>query len=260
MKRLVLPIALTIAHDPQDALLRAIADRVAHLTKDPSKTELEYTHYSVIQDKERRCPMITAANVDGSQYFEIERDGTWVFDGRIPREYQLGNEAYKNNPIDKGHMTRRKDPMWGDQQTASRGSADTFVYTNCALQHSELNQHEWLDLENFILNRAVENKQKVSVFTGPVLNENDPSFNNKGKVSPPTQMPMAFWKVAVWNEPGQGLKGEAYVMSQKDIIGHGDAQPTDFHMTKAEEFAKYRVSLQDLEKMTSIHFGPIKNA
>jgi len=74
--------------------------------------ELKYTHFSVIQHMERRSPLLTAVNIDGAQYAEHERDGKWVFDSRIDRKYQLGNEAYSNNSIDRGHMVRRRDPMW----------------------------------------------------------------------------------------------------------------------------------------------------
>lgn len=233
----------------------SIAHLAAPLKNNPDEHVLNYTHFSIIQHKERRTPLLTAVNIDGSQYQEIERDGKWVFDGRLDRAYQMGNEAYSNNPIDKGHMVRRRDPMWGAQ--ADQGQDDTFVYTNAALQHADLNQHEWLDLEDHILNSAVNQDRKVTVFTGPVFQDDDPSFDNQGKMDMPTQIPREFWKVVVWNEPGKGLRSEAFVMSQKDLLGK---EPSGEEHIKETDFKTYRVPLAHLEEMTHLKFGGVSNS
>ncbi|MBS2040421.1 DNA/RNA non-specific endonuclease [bacterium] len=235
-----------------DPELRALA---APLKSDPSSIELKYTHFSVIQHKERRSPLLTAVNVDGSQYVEHERDGKWVFDSRIDRKYQLGNEAYSNNSIDKGHMVRRRDPMWGPD--AEKGQDDTFVYTNAALQHADLNQKNWLDLENHVLNGAINGHKKITVFTGPVLAEDDPKFDNKGKIDPPTQMPRAFYKVAVEPDGKGGLQGAAYVMHQDDLINHESNGQQHVELTNFDQF---RVTIKQLEDMTHINFGDIHEA
>ena len=114
-------------------------------------------------------------------------------------------------------MVRRLDPVWGDK--ADQANRDTFVYTNAALQHKDLNQREWLALEDHILEHANTTDSKLTVFTGPVFKDDDPEFDNNGRVDPPTQIPLKFWKLAVWNEPGEGLKGAAFVMSQEDYRG-----------------------------------------
>jgi endonuclease G, mitochondrial len=227
----------------------SIKDMAVPMLDDPNDIELEYTHFSIVMHKERRSALLTAANIDGAQYQEIERDGKWVFDGRIDRKYQMGNEAYKDNDIDRGHMVRRRDPMWGPN--AFQGQDDTFCYTNSALQHADLNQREWNDLENKILAGATEYPRKVSVFTGPVYSEKDPVFDNNGKMDVPTKMPQKFWKVQVWNEEGVGLKGEAYVMSQEHLYGK---PKTGVEHVDVTDFSKYRVPLAQLEKMTKLDF------
>jgi endonuclease G, mitochondrial len=236
---------------PMPQLKDGFKDQAAPLLADPTKSELKYTHFSTIQSKERRQPLLTAVNIDGDSFQEMERKGSWVLDGRIAREYQLGNEAYKNNDIDKGHQVRRKDPMWGPD--AEKAGGDTFAYTNSGLQHSDLNQRSWLDLENNVLNGAVALKERKTVFTGPVFSEDDPSFDNQGKMQTPTKMPMAFWKVQVWNKPGEGLQAEAFLLSQKDLVGqkasggHVPLTPT--------QISSHRVTINQLEKLTHLDFG-----
>jgi endonuclease G len=239
---------------PLPELDASIKDQAAPLLDDPSQTELKYTHFSVVMNKERRCPMLTAANLDGNDTKDSERKGTWTLDARIDRKYQLGNEAYSDNDIDKGHQVRRRDPMWG--KDALKAESDTFVYTNSGLQHAELNQKSWYDLEEHVLHGAIENHQKKAVFTGPVLSKDDPTFDNAGKIGTPTQIPTKFWKVEVWNEPGKGLEGEAFVLSQKDMLDKPRPKTHYDHLTPMQ-IKTFRVPMKQLEDMTHIHFGPI---
>jgi endonuclease G, mitochondrial len=231
----------------------AYKDQIAPLKSDPTKSELEYTHFSIVMHKMRRTPMFTAVNIDGAQYDPKKRDGKWDFDPRMDTQYQLGGEAYSGNPYDRGHMVRRRDPMWGPD--AHQASRDTFAYSNAALQQSSLNQHDWLDLENHILSLARNNKSKMTVFTGPVLKETDPSFNNRGKMSQPTQIPTAFWKVMVWNDPNEGLKSESFLMSQDNkAINQQAVQRSGDHV---EDFSQFRIPLEQLEDLTHLDFGSI---
>ena len=240
---------------PMPQLDDSIKDRPAPLLADPSKNELKYTHFSIIQDKERRTPLVTAVNIDGATAQDLERKGSWVLDNRIDTKYQMGNEAYSNNNIDKGHQVRRRDPMWGPD--AEKAGGDTFVYTNASLQHANLNQRPWLDMENYVLDGAIAHQQKKCVFTGPVLRDDDPGFNNHGKMKP-TKMPCAFWKVEAWNEPGKGIQGEAFLMSQKDIMGGANSKADWIHLTPMQ-LQTYRIPMAQLEEITHLHFGNIQD-
>ena len=224
--------------------------KVAHLLKHPDESVLTYTNYSVVMNSDRKQCYFSACNIDGNQSQNVKRSGSWQIDGRIARDAQLGNEAYGNNNIDKGHMTRRLDPAWG--KDANMGSLDTFCYTNACLQHGNLNQKEWLELENHVLGSA--RGQKMSVLTGPVFSENDPKFTNGGRVNPPTQMPMQFWKVVTWNDNKSGeLKTAAFVLSQKDIVAQdGGLFKGGFEPGR---FSVYQVPIKDLEGMTNLQFG-----
>jgi endonuclease G, mitochondrial len=229
----------------------SLQDKLATLTGKPGETELTYTHFSVVMHKERRQPLLTAVNIDGANIVSVPRKGKWTIDSRIPREHQLGNEAYRGNPIDRGHMVRRRDPVWGPNP--NQASNDTFVYTNAGLQHGSLNQRTWLDLENYVLEQSKEKDMKLTVMTGPVFSPDDPSFDNNGRMDKATQIPQEFWKVVVWNDKEEGLKGAAFIQSQKDYVGRGLFK-TDFN---PGEMSVYQMPLSDLEKVTKLDFGDI---
>lgn len=206
-------------------------ERAAPLLKDPTQHELKYTHFSVIMDKERRQPLVTAENINGASHQEIERtNDDWCFDSRMAREYQLGNEAYSDNTLDRSHMVRRSDVGWGKH--ARMANNDTFVYTNCAPQSEELNRNSWAELESSILTEAIDEKEKRTVFTGPIFQPDDPLFDNHGKMDVPTQLPRKFFKVVV----SPDLEVEGYIVSP--------------HTTR-------RASLSRIEELTRLDFGEL---
>ena len=240
---------------PLPTLSPALKDKVAYRLDQPDNPVLDYTNFSIVMNKDRRQAFFTAVNIDGSQTKSIPRNGEWTIDGRIPRDAQLGNEAYQSNSIDRGHLVRRNDPALGSR--ASQAINDTFAYTNASMQHEALNQKEWLALEDHVLGSAKALGQKMTVLTGPIFRDDDPKFDNKGAVKPPTQIPMQFYKVVVWNDKKDGLKAAAFVLSQEDLV-HRDRSlfKGDFNPGR---FDVYQVPLQELEDMTQMKFGPLGN-
>ena len=137
------------------------------------------------------------------------RNDKWYLDSRIKTAYQCGPELYKNNSLDRGHLVRRRDPVWGD--SAKKANEDTFHFTNCAPQESKLNQKSWLDLENYILDNAENSNLKVTVFTGPVFRMDDIIYRG-------VQIPAEFWKIAVIVKKDGNLSATAYLQTQKSLI------------------------------------------
>ncbi len=238
---------------PLPTLGDSIKDQVAMRTDKPGEYELPYTNFSIVMNGERKQCFYTICNIDGSQSQNIKRSGEWEIDGRIPRDCQLGNEAYRNNDIDKGHMVRRLDPCWG--KDAKRANNDTFSYCNATLQHGGLNQKEWLELENHVIDTATGEGSKMTVITGPIFREDDPWFDNNGKMKEPAQIPMSFFKTVVWAGDDGNLKSASFVLSQEDII-NGDGQLHLKEFTPGR-FDVYQVPQKQLEEMTDLHFGNI---
>src|SRR5699024_7045082 len=87
---------------------------------------LNYTHFYIVMSKVRRLAFFTVVNIDGKKLKSKERNDRWRFDPRIEQQYQIGNELYKDNPLDRGHLVRRRDPIWGSDATADTANADTF--------------------------------------------------------------------------------------------------------------------------------------
>ena len=211
---------LGVAKTPWPLLPAAVAGSLAAPSDAPPEpNELRYTHFGVKYCARRKLPIVTAVNVDGSRAVRIKRsDDQWFSDGRIPREVQLGRANFADASIDRGHMVRREDPNWGDEAEAKVANDDTFHYVNAAAQHSILNQSRtlWQGLENYILDSARVHGLKASVFTGPVLRDED---EDEDIVVDGAIVPREFWKLVVTVDAAdQALHATAYLLSQGDLI------------------------------------------
>jgi endonuclease G, mitochondrial len=204
---------------------------------------LKYTHFSIVMSKSRRLAYYTAVNIDGSQTININRKkNKWYFDPRLDREYECGPELYDNNDLDRGHLVRRLDPVWGE--SAKAANEDTFHFTNCSPQHKNLNQKTWQDLEDYILKNAGKYNLKVTVFTGPVFRSDDMLYRGK------FQIPAEFWKVVVMVKDDGNLSASAYLQTQKNLI-------LDLEFAYGN-YKTYQVPVAKIEDLTGLDFGDLR--
>ncbi len=202
---------------------------------------LDYTHFSVVMSRAHRLARYTAVNIDGSQEVVVRRRNTgWRLDPRLELEHQTGNALYHGNRLDRGHLVRRLDPVWGSDDEAKQAEEDTFHYTNAAPQHEQLNQKSWLKLEDYLLENTNNRDLKLTVFTGPIFQEDDPLYRG-------VQIPQAYWKVAVMVTQEGELHATAYKL--------GQAQFLDDIEFAFGAFGTFQVPVRTLEEETGLSFG-----
>lgn len=239
--------------------------------KNSNEDILHYHNYSVAQNALRKFPFYSAANIDGSLFKKITRKDIfpkgrdkWLKDKRIAYAHQWGYELYgaPHSDFDKGHMTKREDVQWGStNESAAEAARTTFYYTNAVSQHKGINQSLWRKLEDYILHdESIDNDLKISVFTGPVLQDTDPLFVSEVR-SQEIQLPTLFWKV-VYYQINQHLYRVAFLMGQKNLlekdqivissksISMGDELFTDFELAET-----YQVNVNLIEKLTGLTFS-----
>jgi len=211
--------------------------------EDGSGHELKYTHFSVIMSKSRTLAFFTAVNIDGRHIEDLKRDrDVWYFDPRIERKYQMDPKVYKHPELDRGHLVRRLDPVWGEG--AEKANEETFHFTNCSPQHSKLNQNTWLRLEDYILQNAKVHDLKVTVFTGPVFRDDDKVYLDKFAI------PAEFWKVVTIVKTDGKLSATAYLQSQRDLI-------SGLREFVYGEYKTYQVPVAEIDALTGLDFGKL---
>jgi len=225
--------------------LAALAVPVDPARRGAAKFLLDYTHYSVVMHAERRFPIFTAVNIEGSAVQRIKRSGAepWALDPRIPPTFQHNNVLYAGNDLDRGHVVRRIDPAWGTD--AATGEQDSFFFTNCTPQHKDFNRLLWLSLEDYVLDNAATEGFRACVFSGPVFAEDDRSYRD-------ALLPGAYWKVVVMvNAITRSLSATGYLVSQADLI-------TDLEFAYGQ-MKTYQVPVTTVEAKTGLTFGRLSN-
>lgn len=201
---------------------------------------LRYSNFSVVMSTSRRIALYTACNIDGQASKRIKRDkDVWFYDDRIERAHQAGPELYSNNELDRGHLVRREDPVWGAR--AALANEDTFHFTNCSPQHSGLNQKTWLGLEDYLLQNARVNGMQICVFTGPVLRDDDMVYRD-------VKIPKEYWKVVAFRTD-ERPSATAYMVSQGKLI-----ENLEFVFGR---YKTYQVAIAEVQELSGLDFGDL---
>ncbi|WP_404289229.1 DNA/RNA non-specific endonuclease [Glutamicibacter arilaitensis] len=135
-----------IGYDPEFlgtsvALPLLNADALQDVVLWEGSNNIPYTHFSLSLSKSRRLARWVAWNIDGATTKRLSRSGIdFDKDSRLPEEFQSGNELYQGNRLDRGHIARRTDLVWGEVAEAQQANEDSFFYTNIAPQMDDFNQ------------------------------------------------------------------------------------------------------------------------
>jgi endonuclease G len=185
--------------------------------------------------------------------------------------------AHRNRIFQQGHLTRRQDPLWGKDEVIRRANTDTFHVTNRAPQIGYFNmgtRHKaeakpkfhpggdlhWRALEEFVLANARADKQRVTVFTGPVLDDEHDFPWDRGRTDMKGfKAPRKFWKLVVRVDQGK-LHATSLVADQSPLIDFKLPEALEPGGEELKHFAfdkvkKFQTSIATLEKLTGLDFG-----
>ncbi|MGI9825065.1 DNA/RNA non-specific endonuclease [Agromyces sp. Marseille-Q5079] len=226
-----------------------------------ASVSLDYVHFTVVLDSVRRLARVTGVNIDGATLLDVPRGDDWRFDERVPEDWQTGPAVYAGNDLDRGHLVRRRDPVWGSPEVAARANGDTFHYTNAAPQAGGFNQSEelWLGLEDHVLAHAEANDLRLSVFTAPVLGPDDPPYRG-------IRVPLRFWKIAAWNRSsaadGAGeLAAAGFVLDQSPLVDTTEfAAPAPGEVPPLGPFRTFQVPIADIAAITGLSMSDLVDA
>lgn len=253
-------------------LAAIIAPRAAEVAplrdgRQGAEAKLDYQHFSLLMSAERRLAFFTATNIDGARYISIDRGNgqpslleegdRWYEDSRIDSRYTTGQAFYSEYSrwFDRGHLTRRSDPTWGTAEEAVRANKDTFHFTNCSPQHFRFNQslQYWQGVERYILESGVlESKRKISVLTGPVLNDQWRQYAE-------WQVPLMFWKVVLRINTAGKPQATALLVSQADLLDEPRRVLPHAQDAPRPNVDEYRVTVSALEKLTGLNFAAFRD-
>jgi len=255
-----------------------------------NETEIKYWNYSVMMHKSRKLAIYSAANINMNlRPDKSGRSGDrWYDDPRVGKDNEINSSFYgeqktfeanrSKNPFDRGHLTRRIDIQWGiNKEIAKRNGDDSFHWTNCAPQYWQFNQgsKRWLGLEDFVIKTYSKETGCAYVINGPVFDAPLSSDNLDGQIildfngkshKDPTfgdvAIPKMFFKIVSVKDNCE-LKTAAFLLSQEEYLRNVDRlkgmPPQTNEILTPSEARLYQVKITDLEKITGLDFGSLKN-
>ena len=219
--------------------------------------QLDYTHFTVLLDPERRLAVATAVNIAGAELVDVKRGSTWRFDKRVSEAEQAGPELYAKNGLDRGNLVRRKGPVWGDE--AAQADVDTFHYTNAAPQAAAFNQGRglWVELEDHVLEHSGANQLRLSVFTGPVFRADDALYRG-------VRIPRMFWKIAAWSaleDDTASLRAAGFVLDQSPLLADIDLRElTSGNPPPLGPFRTFQLPVERIAELTGLAIEQLVDA
>ncbi|WFB05905.1 DNA/RNA non-specific endonuclease [Streptomyces sp. LX-29] len=206
---------------------------------------IPYVHFSLAHSTSRRFAFWVGWNIDGGSLKRLSRNGIkFVKDQRLPAEVQVGNEVYGARRLDRGHIARRADLLWGSPAEAKVANTDSFFFTNITPQMEDFNQSNkgglWGKLEDAIFEDVEVDDLKVSAFGGPVFQDDDRLFRG-------VRIPREFWKVIAFSEQGV-LKAKAFLLTQN---------LNQLEALELDEFLVFQVNLGEVEARGRLRFPTV---
>lgn len=250
-----------------EKIIPASAKKLLPEVEGNKKGILHYTNLSVLYNKERKLPFVSAYNIDGKKKAgNVKRANKFRPDPRIDAAIQLSQAGFYDlrtdiTEFEIGHMAANNEMAWGSE--AQLQAYQTFHFTNSAPQAENLNVGIWKSLETYIIDEAatINNNKRVIVFTGPLLKPDDPAYSR----APDFKIPLLFYKVVVF-PTAVGLYCTGFMMSHEQRMkdqGMFVKVPARRNIPKAatvNEFTDFKykkvfqVNLKFLEKATGLKF------
>lgn len=182
---------------------------------------LDYIHYSLVMNEERRMARYAVCNVDRARLLNLPREADrWLLDERLDSALQPGPEIYQGNEWDRGHVCRPSSLRWGELLFAKAAYQSAFYLTNATPQHRNFNQGRWMKLERDIYERLYPDSERITVFSGPVFRDTDIEYRG-------IRIPQSYWILALYENEKDPSRPHvaASLANQYTLLPDGGYEP-----------------------------------
>ncbi len=192
--------------------------------------------YALSYNRSKGIPNWASWQLNKSWLGDAERQNDFRPDDTLPEGWEkITPSVYTGSGYDRGHIVPSADRT----QTVEDNSA-TFVMTNMMPQAPDNNRRTWEGLESYS-RQLVDNGKELYIMAGGFGSQGK---SLKGKVT----VPKSTWKiVVVLNQPGAGVTD---VTEETRVIAINIPNQQDVN----SNWRKYRVSIDELEKLTGYDF------
>ncbi|TDR44903.1 DNA/RNA endonuclease G (NUC1) [Tahibacter aquaticus] len=226
--------------------------RVAAVSRADYTRVQDYFNFSLVMQPLRRMARVSASNVDRQQLRVLPQgEGEFRADDLADAAAQNDAEAFRGSNLQPVPLVSRQEVAWGalsdDPAEATRElNAIVYTYSNAVPQWPVFRSRVWSRLERWVLTEHNKTASRVSIFSGPVFRDDDPTVGA-------LKLPRSYWKIAVSQplDSGNRLVVDAFLVPQAPEA-----------VDAAAEFdpERYRRPVEDIERLTGLDFGALLHA
>lgn len=200
--------------------------------------------YTVGFDPSILSPRWVAFNVDTRRTIRLRRgDSRFEFDPDIPQVWQTGEDAYRNNSYDRGHLMRRQDALVGPTEEGARASEREISYYSVTVpQADETNRTTWLAIEQYTTQLSAR-LGLIHVVAGPVypdLTRENGAYLTLGRSR--TVVPQYLYRILLRRDSNGRWRTLAFLAPND---GSASRNPLQF-----------ATSVSQIEQLTGLRFFP----
>ena len=245
-------VTVSTAARQQPASIRTVAERLqANLTARRGRAPLGLPEaplivdrriYTVGFDPAILSPRWVAFTVDARSTLQLRRlPLEWSFDPDIPRPWQTGEDAYRNNSYDRGHLVRRADALIGPTEADARASEVEINYYSVTVpQADQTNRTTWAAVEQYTTELSAR-LGPIYVVAGPVypdLTVGSSAYLTLG--SSRTAVPLYLYRVLLRRDARGRWRALAFLV------------PNDF--SSSRDALQFVTSVSEVERLTGLRF------
>lgn len=195
---------------------------------DRNRQLLTHMGYTSLYDDVTKQPVwvawdLTPEETKGS----VSRTDEFTQDPSIAFPHPPQSSDYTRSGFDRGHMAPAADFRW----SLKAMEESFYIGANICPQDHTLNEKTWCDLEKAC--RFWANRNTLYIACGPLFPESPQRIGASG-----VAVPSAFWKV-ILRETSKGFLAIGFVFPNKAL---------------SDDFHRYAVSVDDVEKLTGLDF------
>jgi endonuclease G len=200
--------------------------------------------YVLSYNAEKRIPNWVAWELKASDIGSAAR-APFEPDPDLPRGFaRVTSRAYTNGGFDRGHLCPAKD-----RSSSPKDIRATFFMTNIVPQAPNCNQRGWERLEDYC-RRLTRDERVLYIACGPAGVGGTGKDGRKEEIGEgrlKVTVPHQVWKVVLvlpreGAEPRKNTRVIAVIMPKDQTVDYN--------------WAKYRVTARQVEKLTALHFFP----
>lgn len=138
-------------------------------------------HFSLSLSRSRRLCRWVAWNIDeGAKITTTADHREFTLDPAYEEDAQVGAALYADNALDQGHIAAFSDVSWGTVDEAAQARKESCFFTNITPQLADFNRSNekglWGELENEIAKESKIDAERLSLFGGPILRDEDKEY------------------------------------------------------------------------------------